>query len=248
MEVFVTPCCEVPLDFRVFNPSNPAARIVCPACKQACAQHDTHTVTLGYNDAIFLIKKHYPDDGDMLIEAYKRTQNDAKEPSVSSSGTGSMGGGMMGGMMGGVGSQANTGINQTPPGYVIDCYGRMRKVGGNKKTRFILLALFLIPVLLIAVFCFNEQEYVVTVLAKENKVTLLAGSGRNAYLNLVHVQTQEGVKRKFKCENILMRVYFDSADVYGSLQVGETYKVTVVGWEFPLFRAYKNIVKVEQLS
>jgi hypothetical protein len=38
---------------------------------------------------------------------------------------------------------------------------------------------------------------------------------------------------------------FNSADVQGGLQPGESYEVRVVGWRIPFFSQFRNIVEVE---
>lgn len=38
---------------------------------------------------------------------------------------------------------------------------------------------------------------------------------------------------------------FDSSDVYGELEIGNSYEVRVVGWRIPLLSWYRNIIDVE---
>lgn len=38
---------------------------------------------------------------------------------------------------------------------------------------------------------------------------------------------------------------FDSADLYGRLQVDASYTITTIGWRIPFFSVFQNIIKVE---
>lgn len=48
----------------------------------------------------------------------------------------------------------------------------------------------------------------------------------------------------FNVQDDLLNGQFNSADVYGSLKVGETYTIETVGWRLPLFSSFPNIVGV----
>jgi hypothetical protein len=41
---------------------------------------------------------------------------------------------------------------------------------------------------------------------------------------------------------------FDSSDVYGRIDPGETYEITSVGWRIPIFSQYPNIKTIEEVS
>ena len=74
MELFLTPCCGVPMDFRLFCSLNPMVRVVCRKCTKGYNQSEACIKVLDYDEAILLIKKYFRDDNEVLIEAYKRRQ------------------------------------------------------------------------------------------------------------------------------------------------------------------------------
>lgn len=41
---------------------------------------------------------------------------------------------------------------------------------------------------------------------------------------------------------------FRSSDFYRDIEVGKTYRFTVVGWRIPLFSTYRNIVEFEEVA
>lgn len=43
----------------------------------------------------------------------------------------------------------------------------------------------------------------------------------------------------------LLRFHFGAADVYNTLQAGQTYDITTVGWRFGLFSWFPNIIEAE---
>ena len=42
-----------------------------------------------------------------------------------------------------------------------------------------------------------------------------------------------------------LRLRFNSADVYGSIQEGKTYEVTTMGFRIPIFSTFPNILEVK---
>jgi hypothetical protein len=48
-------------------------------------------------------------------------------------------------------------------------------------------------------------------------------------------------------ENTDTAVYpkFNSSDYYARLEIGRTYRITAVGYRFPFWSLYKNIIKIE---
>jgi hypothetical protein len=44
----------------------------------------------------------------------------------------------------------------------------------------------------------------------------------------------------------LLRMKFDSADIYSQLQKGKTYMCNIYGWRVPLLSIYPNIVKCKE--
>ena len=48
----------------------------------------------------------------------------------------------------------------------------------------------------------------------------------------------------FENTDCLVLGKFNSSDVYGQIEIGETYRVQVYGWRIPLLSMYRNIVKI----
>jgi hypothetical protein len=41
---------------------------------------------------------------------------------------------------------------------------------------------------------------------------------------------------------------FDSSDIYGKIDMGDTYKFRVYGWRIPILGMYRNVISVQTLS
>lgn len=98
---------------------------------------------------------------------------------------------------------------------------------------------------------FNDHTYVATVTDKE-RVTEVKDEGDNknkvnSYY-LIFCKDDAGNYYEFKNEDIWIRGKFRSSTVYNQLEVGETYKFTVVGLRVGIFSWYENIVKVEKVD
>ena len=48
----------------------------------------------------------------------------------------------------------------------------------------------------------------------------------------------------FQCSDVLVLGKFNSSDVYGSLQEGETYIIRTCGFRIPVLSEYRNIIRV----
>ena len=95
---------------------------------------------------------------------------------------------------------------------------------------FIIAALILPPML-------TSETITITVTDKER---VMQGSGENASSKyLVFTETEV-----FENTDCLVLWKFNSSDVYGQLEIGETYQVQVYGWRIPFLSMYRNIVKV----
>ena len=60
--------------------------------------------------------------------------------------------------------------------------------------------------------------------------------------SLYLVYTDNGT---FKVADTYVFFRFNSADTYGKIMPGQTYKAKVAGWRVPLFSMYKNIIEIE---
>ena len=59
------------------------------------------------------------------------------------------------------------------------------------------------------------------------------------------VFTDKGV---FKNSDALFHGKFSSSDIYGDLQIGESYSIKVYGWRVPFLSMYQNIISVELID
>lgn len=77
----------------------------------------------------------------------------------------------------------------------------------------------------------NEQQVTFTV----NEKGIKNYSETGIYL----LYTDEGV---FKIADSIAYFRFDSSDLYGQIEVGETYECTVSGWRIPILSEYQNVI------
>ena len=88
---------------------------------------------------------------------------------------------------------------------------------------------------------FNEHSYTITITEKER----VYNDNSSKYL-IFGDDVETGETRVFENTDTLVKGKFNSSDFYGNLKVGETYKITVIGYRIPLFSWYENIIKYEK--
>ncbi len=115
----------------------------------------------------------------------------------------------------------------------------MKKVIFYVVSLLIVMVLISLPVLLTS---FNDTEYVITVTDKER----VANSESSKYL--VFAEDEQGNTIVFENTDNLFRFKFDSSDIHGRLKIGNTYKVTVVGFRIPFLSTHQNIIKIEEIK
>tara|TARA_Y100000310_G_C20701093_1_gene829949 strand:+ start:21 stop:356 length:336 start_codon:yes stop_codon:yes gene_type:complete len=101
--------------------------------------------------------------------------------------------------------------------------------------------IIVVGVIVIAIFflfkpvCYwiSAEEETITV----NKTERINKDGESYYL----VFAEEGT---YKNVDSWLFWKFNSSDVQGQLETGNTYKVKVAGWRIPLFSSYENIIKI----
>lgn len=129
---------------------------------------------------------------------------------------------------------------------------RKRKSIGITSTgiSFISLLVFVaIIVTTLVVTSYNDHSYVVTISDKERVVT--SSSGGNSSISskyLIFCTDKDGNDRVLENTDSFLRFKFNSSDIYGQLEVGQTYQVTVVGYRIPFFSTYENIIEIEEIS
>lgn len=89
---------------------------------------------------------------------------------------------------------------------------------------------------------FIEHTHTVTVTDKER----IALNSSGYYL--IFCEDKQGNYYEFKDEDIFIRGKFDSSRMYNMIKPNKTYKFTVVGFRFPLFSWYQNIINVEEIG
>lgn len=126
----------------------------------------------------------------------------------------------------------------------------MTRLNRLKKTRrrtfdpFIAIGVF-IPILFVAAVGVNiaranntDSHTDCTVTEKEDRA--LASIDKRS----PRIYTECGV---FVVSDELLRLHFNAADVYNTLQVGGTYDLTTVGWRFGAFSWFPNIIDAEEV-
>jgi hypothetical protein len=109
---------------------------------------------------------------------------------------------------------------------------------------FALIAILVIGGIVLGVGSyFNEHSYTITVTDKDR----VYDKDSSKYL-VFGENTETGETKVFENTDSLIKGKFNSSDFYGNLKVGETYKITVYGYRFPLFSWYENIIKYEKVD
>ena len=71
-------------------------------------------------------------------------------------------------------------------------------------------------------------------------------AGTSTYM--VYTELEDGGVRVFRDEDVLMRLKFNSSDIYAQLHAGKKYKFRVIGWRIPLLSKYENIISVDEIK
>lgn len=93
---------------------------------------------------------------------------------------------------------------------------------------------------------FNDHTYIATVTDKDRIVKTDNGDVESYYL--VFCKDDNGNYYEFKNEDLFIRGKFKSSTVQNQLEVGQTYKFTVVGFRVGLFSWYENIINFEKVD
>lgn len=85
----------------------------------------------------------------------------------------------------------------------------------------------------------NRRDIVVTVTDKQVKTY------NNDGKYLVYCKDLDGNIEVFEIEDSFVQMRFDSSDEYAAIEVGKTYKFTVVGMRIHFLSMYPNIIQHE---
>ncbi len=100
---------------------------------------------------------------------------------------------------------------------------------------FLLIAL---PLILNVLYVYGTQQDRTFTINKSERITNSDGQG-SKYL----VFTESGV---YQNKDSILRLKFNSSDVYNQLKEGKTYECDTFGWRIPFFSTYPNIVSCEE--
>ncbi len=96
--------------------------------------------------------------------------------------------------------------------------------------------------------CFTNAPYqlltsrtIEHVLIKDKQVTTETDKKTGKVVSTYLIFTDHGVYRN---DDALWHIKYNSSDVYGMLDKGGYYNVTIYGWRIPILSWYPNIVKV----
>ena len=123
----------------------------------------------------------------------------------------------------------------------------MKKVKYNKASTYSAYAVIIIIFVLVSmVGTFNDKEYTITVTDKERIVDADGETITSKYL--IFGEDEDGNVLVFRNSDEPIRGKWNSSTVQGSLKVGKTYTVVVVGYRIPFLSCYENIIDFEEVG
>ena len=108
----------------------------------------------------------------------------------------------------------------------------------KKATMIIVILLVIVSIGIEVAMSFNDHTYTITITDKE-RVNV-----ENNSKYLVFGKTSSGEVVVLENTDTFIRGKFNSSNIYGQIEIGQTYTFTVIGFRFPLFSAYENIIKI----
>lgn len=92
---------------------------------------------------------------------------------------------------------------------------------------------------IVLIACYNtEKSYEVTITDK--------GIKDSKYM--VFTKDEDEDVYPFEIADNIFYFRWDSSDMYGKIEIGNTYKIKTIGWRVPLFSWYENIVSAEKIE
>lgn len=123
----------------------------------------------------------------------------------------------------------------------------MKKKKRSPKLFGLLIIVILIIIGNTALTSFNDHTITATVTDKDT-VTSYSKKGGNKHKYYIYCVDENGTEYKFKDANMLIRGKMNSFEMYQDLEVGKTYKFTVVGHKVPIIAPYENILRYEEIK
>ena len=118
-------------------------------------------------------------------------------------------------------------------------YNEYYTENSNRGKKNLIFAVVVIIVSVFLLYSYNTKKtYTVTITDK--------GIKESKYM--VFSKDDDDNVYPFEIEDSIFCFRWDSSDMYGKLEVGDTYKVDTIGWRVPLFSWYENIVSAERIE
>lgn len=112
-----------------------------------------------------------------------------------------------------------------------------------RKIAFIgIIAIAAAVVVCLGINYYTPKSYTMTVTEKNIK------NYSNDSKFLIFTKLDNGSIRTFEVHDSLIKLRFNSADVYANIATNKKYKVKVIGWRIPFFSEYENIMDIEEIS
>ena len=116
-----------------------------------------------------------------------------------------------------------------------------------KNSLYVIIRLVIIVCLLFSLVFnivgkFNDTTYTITITNKER-----VNDGESSKY-LIFGKNPNGDTMVFENTDTLLRGKFDSSTIYGNLEIGKTYEITVVGFRVPFLSWYQNIISYSEKS
>ncbi len=119
---------------------------------------------------------------------------------------------------------------------------RTRNLGKRILSFVVVIIVIALAVGATVVTSFNDHTYTATVTKQERIV-----KDEDSYY-LIFTKDDEGNYYEFKNEDNLLRGKFNSSSFQNQIEVGETYKFTVVGFRIGFLSSYENIIEFEKVD
>ena len=93
---------------------------------------------------------------------------------------------------------------------------------------------------------FNDHDVIVTVTDKERIVETRDNKTTSKYLIMGKDENDNPVV--YENTDSILRMKFNSSDYQANIEVGDTYKFTVIGYRIPFMSIYENIISYEEVD
>lgn len=114
------------------------------------------------------------------------------------------------------------------------------------KAIVMLVILIVIGIGNMALTSFNDHTLVATVTDKDTVSRHHKKSNKAIYY--VFCTDESGSQYKLRNKNTLIRGKFNSFEMYNAIEVGKTYRFTLIGYRIPIISPYENILDFEEIK